>query len=507
MHRSTLMTGALIVSLAPSVACDIDTFVPPQAGGGPAGIIEGSVTYVGPAPCTRGGEIVGAAALLAFEEKLLPPPEGLGTQPAGLTVISAEELFRGVRSELEFDPGGGVVCPAPGSAPVVVSAPWRIGPLTGGTYQVRGFYDLDGDFNPAFSIFNLPSRGDIGGGAVLNAEAALQGAPVVYRGVPIGDLQADGSRVVGPNGALVEGVAVTLGLTIPLERPIFHIAEVRDDNGSNNDPDNIVVPADYQLAVFNAGDPSATESSFIRLVLGAGVHGDERELATANPFFFPSADPFFFFTRQDVNGDAVLDGDDHLPESTAVPSLLPLGLLTRLADGTDLASQASPSVILQGVTLYEDLVQTALSPPELAEAKPTVTVALRPAVLCIDTADPSKDAVLLNTSPTDGAGTVLIADEAALEAELAVRFGRTVHIEYGCLPQGRYGVNLVYGTGQAWTLPNEAGICAPAEPPNSDASVCGTRPRLGSQSVAVTIGPPSDPSYCAANPTPTACLK
>ena len=502
-----MMKGALIIVLGLCVACDIETFVPQQGFGGPAGVIEGSVTYVGPAPCTRGGEIVGAAVLLAFEEKLLPPPEGLGTQPAALTVISAEELFRGIRSELEFDPGGGVVCPAAGSMPIVVSAPWRVSPLSGGVYQLRGFYDLDGDFNPAFSIFNLPSQGDIGGGAVLNAEAALQGAPVEYRPVPIGDLQPNGSRVVGPDGALVEGVAVTLGLTIPLERPVFHIADVRDDNGDNADPNSIVVPADYQLAVFDVTDPLATESSFVRLVLGAGVQSDETELATANPFFFPTADPFFFFTRQDVNGDGVTDGEDHVPESTALPSLLPLGLLTRLADGSDLNSQGSPRVILQGVTLYEDLVQTALSPPDLAEAKPTVTVALRPAVLCIDTADLSKDAILLNTHLTDGAGNLLISDEEALEAELATRFGRPVHIEYGCLPQGRYGVNLVYDTGQAWTVPNEAGICAPSEPPNSDASVCGTRPRLPSQSAVVTIGAPEDASYCADNPTPKACLK
>ncbi len=29
----------------------------------------------------------------------------------------------------------------------------------------------------------------------------------------------------------------------------------------------------------------------------------------------------------------------------------------------------------------------------------------------------------------------------------------------GCLPLGRYAINIVYPNGQAWTVPNEAGAC------------------------------------------------
>jgi len=487
-------------------ACEPDTFVPQQGFGGPAGVIRGSVSYVGPPPCTRNGNIVGAAVLLAFEESALPPPEGLGTTPAGLSVVSAEKLFRGIQSELSFAADGSVLCPPADADHVAVSAEWSISPLPGGVWQVRGFYDLDGDFNPAFSIFNLPSQGDIGGGALLNATDVLQGAPVQYRGIPLGTVGDDGVRRIPEAGELVEGVSVTLGQPLPLERPIFHLADVLDATGNNDDPSNIVVPSDYQLAVFDAGDPLATESSFIRLVLGAGVATAERSDANKTPYFFPSNDPYFFFTRADVNGDGVRDAEDHVPESTVVPALLPLGLLTRLHDDAKLESQARPSVILQGVTLLDGLVPTVTSPPELAEAKPEVIVALRPAVLCIDTADPSKDAVLLNTHPTDGAGNTLISDEGALETELAKRFGRTVNIEYGCLPTGRYNLNLVYETGQAWTVPNEAGVCAAAETASAGGSLCGSRARLPSQSVVVSIGPPEDDSYCADNPTPSACL-
>jgi hypothetical protein len=97
----------------------------------------------------------------------------------------------------------------------------------------------------------------------------------------------------------------------------------------------------------------------------------------------------------------------------------------------------------------------------------------------------------------------LVADEAALEATLSAQFGRSVRIEYGCLPEGRYALNLVYETGQAWTVPNEAGVCAPDEPPGE--GICGVRPKLFSQGVVVTLGAPRDPNYCAGRPAPAEC--
>ncbi len=490
-------TWACVALLALTACGDAETFIPFAEAGGPAGVITGSVTYSGPQPCTRNGSIIGAAILLGFEEGLLPPPEGLGTTPAALAVVSGEELFRGVRDRLSFDPNGERVCV---DEPIVASASFALGPVPAGVFQIRAFYDRDGDFNPTFSIFNLPTAGDIGGGAIENATEALLGAPVAYRGIEIGVVE-EGRRVMPPQGDLVENVAVALGLELPLERPMFHLREVRDEVYGNDDPAEVVVPSDYQLSVFSAADPVATEASFVRLVLGAGVAPSERDAGRGNPFFFPD-NPSLFYSRQDVNLDGMIDLNDAIPESSLIPALLPLGVLTRLEEDDDLSAQR-PSVILQGVTLYDNLLSTAGAPADLAEARDEVLLALRPAVLCIDTLDPSKDAVLVNTHPDDMAGNVLIPDPEPLEARLAEQFGRPVHIEYGCLPEGRYAMNLVYATGQAWTVPNEAGICAPAEADGGD--TCGSRPKLSSQSVVVTIGPPTDAGYCDANPTPDAC--
>jgi hypothetical protein len=483
---------------------DADVFVPLPEFGGPAGVITGGLTYAGPPPCTAGGHVRGAAVLLGFEENLLPPPQGLGTRPVALTIVSGDDLFRGIRSELGFAPDGALVCPAPDAPPVAVSVEYAVGPLTAGVYEIRGFYDIDGDFNPGFSIFNLPTAGDIGGGAIVNAEEVLGGAAAEFRRIPIGDLQPDGQRVMPPTGALVEGVATTLGLTLPLERPIFHIAEVRDEAFGNDDPAHIVVPADYQLNVFSIADPPGTEASFVRLFLGAGVPEGEAFPAAANPFFFPTSDPILLHTRQDVNLDGVIDGNDHIPETAILPALLPLGLLTRIADTSDLTSQR-PNVILQGVTILDGLLETVSAPVDLAEARREAQIALRPAVLCIDPADKTKPGLLVNTHETDKQGNVLVADPAELEAALSAQFLRPVHVVTGCLPEGRYNVNLVYDTGQAWTVPNEAGVCGSGEALSADGLTCGQRPRLVSQAAVVTIGPPDDAGYCAEHPTPVEC--
>ena len=126
-------------------------------------------------------------------------------------------------------------------------------------------------------------------------------------------------------------------------------------------------------------------------------------------------------------------------------------------------------------------------------------------MLCLDPGNPKKPGLLLSAREKDKKGNVVIADPTSVKAALAAQFGRPIDIQIGCLPEGTYAANLIYGTGQAWTVPNEAGVCQPGEAP-SGTGVCGTRPRLASQAVMLTIGPPTDPAYCKANPTPAACL-
>lgn len=497
MARLTRAPLLPLLTLVATSCGDADTFVP--FSGGPAGVITGSITYTGPPPCTEDGRVVGAAILLAFDVDALPPPEGLGTQPLGLAVVSGDTLFAGVRSQLPFDDEGARVCAE--GASMNASAPYELAPLVAGKYQIRAFYDHDGDFLPTFSLFNLPSAGDVGGGAIDNlSEVATGGAPrfsEIVVGTPAGD-----DYTMPSSGALVEGVPVTLGQVLALERPQFHLRGVIDEVYGNTDPTAVVVPADYQLQNFDPSDPVATEGSFVRLQLGAGVALEEQEMASGSPFFFP-AGPSLTYARFDANGDGTLDALDSIPETPLIPALQPVALLSKLTEDP-LAAQR-PAVLLQGVTLLDGLLATAAAPVDLREARDEVLVALRPAVLCIDPLEPTEPGVLVNTHPTDAAGNPLVADEAALEASLSAQFGRPITLAIGCLPQGRFAINLVYDTGQAWTVPNEAGICSPGEPLSDDGNRCGNRPKLASQSVAVQIGAPVDPAYCEANPTPSTC--
>lgn len=504
VSRTALAAFAALAALvgAAAPACeDPEIFIPLQQFGGPAGVIEGTVTYTGPAPCFRNGHILGAAAILAFDTRLLPPPEGLGTSAASVDIVSGDELFAGVRAQVEQNPDG---CLNPAEK-ITVSATWAIAPLPAGTYQIRGFYDLDGDFDPAFSISTLPTRGDVGGGAIQNpVEAGAGTEPPRYREITLG---VNGQ--IPPEGDLVEGVAVSLGLSLPLERPVFHVAEVLAPAGESTDPANVVMSSDYQLPVFSGTEPAATEQSFIRLRLGAGVPAAEAEAAAKPPFFMPvgpGETPVIHYSRQDVNGDGVKDEADHVPDSTQIPALYPLSVFSKLAEGQSLVSQSAPAVILQGLTLYKGIVSTGLlltAPEVTTPDQPDALIALRPAALCLHPADPARGGVLVVSHATDAAGNPVLANEQAVKDALTAQFKRPIEIAYGCLPEGRYAMNLVYESGQAWTVPNEAGVCAPSEAPSS--GKCGTRPRLASQSVLLTVGPPKDPAYCTQNPTPALC--
>lgn len=513
-----LSTALFLPALALGGCEDPETFVPQNEHGGPSGVIDGTLLYAGPPPCTENNAIVGNALLLAFDTRLLPPPEGLGTSAASIAVIPGETLFAGIRASLEFDPSGARKCPDPMAPPVTVSASWAVAPLPAGKYQVRGFFDRDGDFDPVFSIANLPSAGDVGGGAIENATEALEGKPPIYREISLGTAGPNGNLIIPEEGARTSGVAVTLGLVLPLERPVFYPSAVGDMTPSaNTDPRRVVMPSDFQFSVFGAD-----ETAFIRITMTAGVAPEEIEAASVSPFFMPvKPPPAFFIAVQDVNRDGKYDAMDRVPDSALLPSLYPLSLFTRLVDGQKLVSQPRPRVIMQGLTLYKTLLDTAMVAPQNPDpmnpmptvpfqaADPQIVVALRPAAACIDPLDPSKPGVLVVSRETDAAGTKILANEEIVKAGLQAQFGRPFNIVYGCLPEGQYAMNLIYPTGQAWTLPNEGGVCAPLEPQTADGTKCqsatSARARLASQEAMVVVGPPGDPTYCAEHPTPAEC--
>ena len=68
-------------------------------------------------------------------------------------------------------------------------------------------------------------------------------------------------------------------------------------------------------------------------------------------------------------------------------------------------------------------------------------------------------------------------------------------VQYGCLPKGRYAINIVYPDGQAWTVPNEAGACSGSEGSSDYTNLtCTIKPRplllsQGNRAVVEIVGP------------------
>ncbi len=400
---------------------------------------------------------------------------------------------------------------------------------------MRAFYDLGGQFNPVFSITKLPHQGDIAGGAIDNVSEVLMGKEPVYRVIDLGVLDpTSGVYNIPATGSNIGGIAVTLGEPLPLGLPIFNPTSVLysptecqagavvNVTPAASDPTTISMPADYLLPTFDDAQPTATEQSLIRVVVTSGVAMSEAVTASQSPFNLPvNPAPPLQYSWQDVNGDNMLDiAHDHVAASTLVPSLYPLSIFSKLASLTDdLTAQASPAVIIQGLTIYKDLLTTVewgagVIPANSTPTSAQVIVGVTPAVLCMDPTDfsPTATATLAITHQTDCLGNQILTNKTATIEQLTAQFGRPVTIVQGCLPTGRYAMNLIYGTGQAWSDPNEAGVCQAGETESADKTTCvGTgsasamRARLSSQDLVLTVGPPTDTAYCIANPTPAAC--
>jgi hypothetical protein len=287
------------------------------------------------------------------------------------------------------------------------------------------------------------------------------------------------------------------------------------------------------------------ESWFPHLRLEWGVPAGELAAATASPFgmqvapFGPGTQETGFLVWQNATFDPTtqqyLPAD--IPEGN-VPQLWPRVVLTKVSAASSTGA-TGPMVVLEGITLLasedanrpDSLFATAaaaiggsLFDPGSGQPKVLpqdhLTVVLRPSAVCFP-------------SPT-GPGTLVVPHPTATSADLdcsnspcapngtpgqpiappdvlARLGGRVTDIATACLPTGRYAISVVYPDGQAWTVPNEAGMCSGTEGATNYAShTCALEPRpvlysQGSRAVVEVVAA-QDPTYCRANPLPPACV-
>ena len=143
----------------------------------PGGAITGEIQLLaGPPP--DGSSVV----VFAFASRDPPPPQGSG-RPRAIGIVPAAAFAGGQ------------------------SAPYQLGGLLTGTYQVRAFLDSNASFVPWFDTMNQPDAGDVGGGHVSLPAGTLA------------DVEVDALQ-----GAVTNiGVTIVPTLTYAVDRPAFSL--------------------------------------------------------------------------------------------------------------------------------------------------------------------------------------------------------------------------------------------------------------------------------------------
>ncbi len=545
-HLLLLLLTISICSVVP--ACeDVPT---DDALAPPTGVVRGTVLYQGPHPCSTGGHIVGNAILLFFDQSNPPPPAGLATTVVNFGVVTGDVLFA---NEPRWG-GSDLYCPDQHgvTGAVSVSAPFAVSPFAAGTYILQAFFDTTGDFLPTFKFRNLPEAGDVGGGYLDTADAAKHAGDASYiphfLPIPVGtpvDNDAGSALAMPPQGFVADDIAVTLGEVLPLARPIFYpsgadqpaASSMPTNANPSGDPSYVPVlqmPQDLHVdappASLSVQSIATFQSKFLTAKLVSGVPQAETAVAT------DPTQPFRFQLGPSPKGIFLWRSGTIIPEGNAVPSLYPLVVFAKLvddpthaADPQSLASQGggsagAPIVVVLGITLgpTDSLLDMVLSPPPLqpgpTSASDHVSALVRPTALCVDPARVGQSATLVtpfltgpSADPTEMVppGGKALFDPVAVAAALAPTFG-VVTVKQACLPLGRYAVNVVYPSGQAWTVPNEAGSCATAEGTvTGSPPVCSGNGRdvLYSQGTrgVLEITPAQTPATCVQFPVPPEC--
>lgn len=317
--RHSLAVGSIAVVLALLGACETPDEDDARRNGGaapdPTGVVEGTVLYVGPRPqCVRQGDgrptrVIGNVVLTLFEYTNPPPPSGAASSALSLLTIPGAEMFS-LSDCMPAEPTDEDRRPVMRSAPFTwpelalgsgrCDAPDPENPhCTGRDYQIRGFYDYDDDFNPFFSVRNLPTAGDIAGGAFVSSSAV----PPQFLRIAFGHIDEQ------PNGQVVEGVAVTLGAPVTTERGIFEVdpATRALDSAATLPGGTDPVAREMQLAaltnmrvgaIVSAGMPSPSEA-WLAALAAAGV--DSSNYTFGNPRYG------FYIQGVDANLDGMQD--------------------------------------------------------------------------------------------------------------------------------------------------------------------------------------------------------
>lgn len=439
-----------LVALGGLVAgCDDPLIDDPRRNGGaapdPTGVMTGTVLYVGARPeCTRdeSGQpiaVIGNVVLTLFAYDNPPPPSGSASSALSLLAMPGESMFS-IADCMPLEPTDA------DRRPVMRSVPFTWPDLALGrafcpdpdpanphcpeqAYQVRGFYDYDGDFLPFYGARNLPTAGDVGGGAFVSTAAS---PPIPLR-IAFGHIDEH------PEGQLVAGVAVTLGAVINTERPIFEL-------------DAMTRAMDSAATLPTGTDPIAREQALFALTnmhVNAIVSAEQTTpapewlaalgAAGMDASHYRFADPRYGFYIQPV--DANLDGmgDPHPILGTAGINWYTPIIITRRAR----------SIIEQQVGIPDVLIVGSIRPSRLAGIPSGIPVEV---FMEFDVAMPPIAVMVTNPAlPAECRAPIIPPGNTEETYE-------RIWVDCQELPTGNYDVNVLSGLAGA-TIVDEQDRC------------------------------------------------
>lgn len=439
MRNPTLTTLALTTVLATgSFGCGappVDDF---RSEGGtapdPTGVIEGTVLYQGPRPmCDRdeagvATQIRGRVIMTLFLFDNPPPPSGTATSAANLLTIPAPLLFSSLDDCM----------PEEGSTEILtrsVSFTWPELPL-GQDYQIRGFYDYDEDFNPFFNVSNLPTAGDIAGGALVNPAAPQLG----FRRIEFG------TAADNPNGQVVPGVAVGLGAPVRTERPVFTFSG-RPLNAESTLPLLDVVASEQEL--FNRLEarlslyprlPTEPQTAALLQAMSEGA----LSIDTNDPVAYA-----WYVGPVDGNGDGVQDLHPIFGRTTMLPWYFPITIMRRVQSPLEVQARIPSSTLIPTVRLLDVSTKTVWYPDIDITIAPIAVMQTFPDARC--------------QFPVIPPGNT--ADR--LEG------GGEVTVECAELPTGYYGINVLQGFAGGRVVGGGTTTCDPDDPERTVEQQCG----------------------------------
>jgi len=479
-HTSRILALSFVASLM-GLGCDPPTADDPFTGSVPipGALIHGGVVYAGPRPeCVYEGEtateVIGNVIFTMFVYDNPPPPSGSATSASNAFVIPGRDLFEVVDCmPLE---------PTPEQRTEVITRgaefTWPEITLARGVgvsvdYQIRGFYDYDGDWNPFFSVTRLPTQGDVVGGAFDDSSAA----PPQFRRLHFGSVEDF------PNGQVLDGVAVTLGAVTNTELPAFEVGEPTRATLSENIIPNVSDAAMREQMIYEQTNME------IRLI-DPMAESWANTLASAGLSIDPSPDRYAFFTLPvDADRDGIQDLHPILG-SAGVLWQQPIMIMRRARNPIEMAVGIPDTLVIATVRPTQTASKQTFGPVIEIGVAPIAAVNLNPASdLCnIPYIPPGNSAETLERIPVEcqemPTGNYDINVLGGIAGGDVINYRQQLIDDMPGLPEtvvntlvtartdNDWVIEGGQGSGQAWTIPNELGCPDPYRPnaldPNGD---------------------------------------